>query len=91
LGCLVTSLLAADSATIKVQWANPPRQYSPAPLWVWNDLLTEEMVISSLRDLAGQKVRQAFVHPRPGLMTPYLSKTGSGSGRRPWPRPGAWT
>jgi hypothetical protein len=27
----------------------------------------------TLRDLASQHVRQAFVHPRPGLMTPYLS------------------
>ncbi len=54
-------------------FADPPRQYSSAPLWVWNDMLTEEQVISTLRELAAQKVRQAFVHPRPGLMTPYLS------------------
>jgi hypothetical protein len=36
-------------------------------------MLTEEQVISTLRDLAGQNVKQVFVHPRPGLMTPYLS------------------
>jgi len=34
-----------------------------------------------LRDLASQQVRQAFVHPRPGLMTPYLDRSGSASGR----------
>lgn len=64
---------AADSSAVRAVFLNPPRQYSSAPLWVWNDMLTEEQVVSTLRDLAGQGVRQAFVHPRPGLMTPYLS------------------
>jgi hypothetical protein len=36
-------------------------------------MLTEEQIVSTLRDMAGQNVRQVFVHPRPGLMTPYLS------------------
>ncbi len=62
-----------SSAALRAMFADPPRQYSSAPLWVWNDMLTEEQVISTLRELAAQKVRQAFVHPRPGLMTPYLS------------------
>jgi len=65
--------VSADSASIKALWHGPPRQYSTGPLWVWNDLLSEEQIRSTLRDLAGQKVKQAFVHPRPGLMTPYLS------------------
>ncbi|MCR4412397.1 MAG: hypothetical protein NUV77_08235, partial [Thermoguttaceae bacterium] len=64
---------ADDSAAVKKVFADPPRQYASAPLWVWNDMLTEEQVRGTLRDLAGQKVKQAFVHPRPGLMTPYLS------------------
>jgi hypothetical protein len=64
---------AADSATAKRLFAKPPREYATAPLWVWNDQLTDAQVRGTLRDLAGQGVRQAFVHPRPGLMTPYLS------------------
>ncbi len=63
---------AADSETVKSQFANPPRQYSTGPLWTWNDLLTEEQIKSTLADLAGQRVKQVWVHPRPGLMTPYL-------------------
>ncbi|MBI2434255.1 MAG: hypothetical protein HYV26_15470, partial [Candidatus Hydrogenedentes bacterium] len=55
-------------------FAQPPREYSTGPLWVWNDLLTEEQIRSTLRDLAGQQVKQVWVHPRPGLMTPYLSE-----------------
>jgi len=64
---------AISSESVKSQFADPPRQYSSGPLWVWNDMLTEEQIVSTMRDLAGQKVRQVFVHPRPGLMTPYLS------------------
>lgn len=73
---LVASLLSAsavDSAHVKKLFKNPPREYSTGPLWVWNDMLTDEQIRSTLRDLAGQKVKQVWVHPRPGLMTPYLS------------------
>ncbi len=66
------STSAADSSGVKSRFADPPRQYASAPLWVWNDMLTEGQIRSTLRDLAEQKVKQAFVHPRPGLMTPYL-------------------
>jgi hypothetical protein len=69
-----TTLWAAtDSRTVKRQFGSPPRAYATAPLWVWNDDLTENQIRQTLRDLASQNVRQAFVHPRPGLMTPYLS------------------
>ncbi len=64
---------AVSSFQVKSMFANPPRQYSSAPLWVWNDRLTEAQVIGTLRDLARQNIKQAFIHPRPGLMTPYLS------------------
>jgi hypothetical protein len=66
-------LEAVDSAAVKSQFSDPPRQYHSAPLWVWNDMLTDEQIVGTLRDLAGQQIKQAFVHPRPGLMTPYLS------------------
>jgi len=62
-----------DSAAARQIFADPPRQYATAPLWVWNDRLTDEQIRGTMRDLAGQHVRQVFVHPRPGLMTPYLS------------------
>lgn len=72
----MTSLVAVsavDSASVKKLFKNPPREYSTGPLWVWNDMLTDEQIRSTLRDLAKQKVKQVWVHPRPGLMTPYLS------------------
>jgi hypothetical protein len=64
---------AMDSAQVKRLFQNPPRDFSTGPLWVWNDMLTEKQIRSTMRDLAAQKVKQVWVHPRPGLMTPYLS------------------
>ena len=63
-----------ESAQAKAIFKDPPREYSTGPLWVWDNMLTERQVRETLRDLAGQKVKQVWVHPRPGLMTPYLSK-----------------
>ena len=61
---------ATESAQAKALFKDPPREYSTGPLWVWNDMLTERQVRETLRDLAGQEVKQVWVHPRPGLMTP---------------------
>jgi hypothetical protein len=66
------SVQAIDSAGAKAIFKDPPRKYSTGPLWVWNDLLTETQIRDTLRDMAGQNVKQVWVHPRPGLMTPYL-------------------
>ncbi|HPU96524.1 MAG TPA: glycosyl hydrolase [Candidatus Hydrogenedentes bacterium] len=52
----------------------PPPAYSTGPLWVWNDDLTPELVRDSLQFLADRGIRQVWVHPRPGLVTPYLSE-----------------
>ena len=57
---------------IKATFQQPGRDYSSGPLWTWNDLLTEEQIRSTLQDMAAQHVKQVWVHPRPGLMTPYL-------------------
>ncbi|GMV91195.1 MAG: hypothetical protein AMXMBFR82_09730 [Candidatus Hydrogenedentota bacterium] len=71
-GCAV-SAAAEDIAIVRDQFAAPPADYSTGPLWVWNDWMTESEIRQTLQDLASQHVMQAFVHPRPGLMTPYLS------------------
>lgn len=63
----------ATLAEMRANFANPGVDFATAPLWTWNDLLTEEQIRGTLQDLARQNVMQAYVHPRPGLMTPYLS------------------
>ena len=73
IACSASPSGAGNSSEAKSLFQNPPRQYSTGPLWVWNDLLTEQQIRDTMRDLAGQSVKQVWVHPRPGLMTPYLS------------------
>ena len=71
-----SKLNAVEYASIdelRSRFQNPGVDFATGPLWVWNDLLTEEQVRSTLADLNAQHVNQAFVHPRPGLATPYLS------------------
>ncbi len=65
---------AESSVPIRAQFASPAREFSTGPLWTWNDMLTEAQVRQSLRDLAAQQIRQVWVHPRPGLLTPYLGE-----------------
>ncbi len=72
--CATTQAEDSDIAAVRKLFKTPTTEYSSAPLWVWNDRLTEEQITSTMHDLAGQKVKQVFVHPRPGLMTPYLSE-----------------
>ncbi|HQL93608.1 MAG TPA: hypothetical protein PL005_02950, partial [Candidatus Hydrogenedentes bacterium] len=50
----------------------PGSAYTSGPLWVWNDLLSTEQIETTLDALAASNIRQVWVHPRPGLMTPYL-------------------
>ena len=53
---------------------NPPAEYRSAPLWVWNDRMTREQIDEQLADLKEHGMGGVFVHPRPGLITPYLSE-----------------
>ncbi len=73
MGWVWTGVVGSDLGEVGRVFRDPGREYATAPLWVWNDRLTEEQVRGTMRDMALQQVRQVFVHPRPGLMTPYLS------------------
>lgn len=54
--------------------SSPPADYRPVPLWVWNDRLTPEVIMEQLADFKDKGFGGVFVHPRPGLITPYLSE-----------------
>ncbi|MDD8020312.1 MAG: glycosyl hydrolase [Acidobacteriota bacterium] len=67
----------ASSDTIsstRHELASPPADYRPAPLWVWNDRITVEVIKEQLSDFKDKGFGGVFVHPRPGLITPYLSE-----------------
>jgi len=52
---------------------DPAPAYRSMPLWVWNDLHEPGRLQQMLRQFKDAGMGGAFIHPRPGLMTEYLS------------------
>lgn len=53
---------------------DPPSEFRPIAFWAWNDDMTKERIREQLRKMKACGFGGAFVHPRPGLVTPYLSE-----------------
>lgn len=60
-------------AELRSNFTSPPAEFRSAPLWVWNDEMDEQRIRSQLQQFARQGIGNVFIHPRPGLMTDYLS------------------
>ena len=60
-------------AKLDKEFKNPSKEFRSAPLWVWNTKVTKEDIDRMLSELKEQGFGGAFVHPRPGLITEYLS------------------
>lgn len=58
---------------LKKNFANPGKEYGSAPLWVWHTKVTRAIIDSMLVDFKKNAFGGVFVHPRPGLITEYLS------------------
>ncbi len=71
--CNKTKVTTDDYRQVSALFKNPTADYTPAPLWVWNDAVTKEEIKSQLDDFHSKGIDQVFVHPRPGLVTEYLS------------------
>jgi hypothetical protein len=64
----------ADAAAALLKtFADPPSSFRSVPLWVWNDAMTQDQVRTELEDFKARGIGGVFIHPRPGLITPYLS------------------
>ena len=63
-----------DFATLSAQFSEPPKEYASGPLFVWNEKITKEEIDSFLISFKEQGILQPFIHPRPGLVTEYLSE-----------------
>ena len=61
------------SAELKQLFADPPSEYRSAPLWDWNEQITEEGIDFQMKEFKKAGIGGVFVHPRPGLLTEYLS------------------
>ncbi|SEK19162.1 glycosyl hydrolase [Parapedobacter koreensis] len=66
----------AEIATIRQlaeAFKQPDKSFGSAPLWVWHTDVTEAIIDSMMQDFKDKAFGGVFVHPRPGLITPYLS------------------
>jgi hypothetical protein len=54
-------------------FGNPPGEYGSAPLYSWNDKITKEGIAYDLKEMKNSGFGGVFIHPRPGLVTEYLS------------------
>lgn len=56
------------------QFENPSREFRSAPFWVWNDSMSTETIDRMLTEFKEQGFGGAFLHPRYGMTTEYLSE-----------------
>jgi hypothetical protein len=71
-GCQKQPTTGTRKAVLR-DFKNPPSAYGSAPLWVWNDRISKTEIDEQLRDFHDKGIGGVFIHPRPGLITPYLS------------------
>ena len=55
-------------------WDHPPAEFRPAVLWSWNGGMTPARIREMLQGFARRNIGGVFIHPRPGLVTEYLSE-----------------
>jgi hypothetical protein len=58
---------------LRSRFAKPPASFSTMPFFVWNGEVTEADIDRHLAAFHDQGIEGFFIHPRPGLITPYLS------------------
>lgn len=86
--CILASLLifqqgcsqkSDDNATVETfkqlqeKFQSPGKEYGSAPLWVWHTKVTKTIIDSMMQEFKDQSFGGVMVHPRPGLITDYLS------------------
>ncbi|MDR1156032.1 MAG: hypothetical protein LBL04_15095 [Bacteroidales bacterium] len=58
---------------LRGEFTEPAKEYGAAPLYVWNTAITRELIDRTMTDLKDKGFGGVFVHPRPGLVTEYIS------------------
>ncbi len=61
-------------ANFKKQFENPANEFRSMPFWVWNGDMSKNKITETLEQYKRVGIGGAFVHPRPGLITEYLSE-----------------
>ena len=63
----------ADFEALRNEFAEPAKEYRSAPLFVMNTEVTRDKIDRAMTDLKEKGFGGIFFHPRPGLITEYLS------------------
>jgi hypothetical protein len=76
--CLAVTAVSAGNvdsyARLKALFPAPPAEFSTLPFFVWDGEMTEPEIERIVSDFHSQGIRGFFIHPRPGMITPYLSE-----------------
>ncbi len=67
---------ATAERSMEEQFKNPPREFSMAPFWSWNDTLVPEKLTWQIDQMMDKGMYSAFMHARSGIEsseTPYFS------------------
>lgn len=59
--------------SLKKAFQIPGKKFKPVPFWVWNGKVGKDIIDSMLNDYKGAGFGGVIIHPRPGLITEYLS------------------
>ena len=62
-----------DFISLRKEFVEPSKEYGTAPFFVWNTTITREQIDRIMTDMKDKGCGGVFVHPRPGLVTEYLS------------------
>jgi len=71
---VINEVKVPDFITLSSQFSEPPREYTTAPFFVWNAEITKEEIDKDMISFKNAGSSQVFIHPRPGLITEYLSE-----------------
>jgi len=70
---VINEIKVPDFKTLSSQFKDPSKEYTTAPFFVWNADITAEEIDKDLVSFKNAGSSQVFIHPRPGLITEYLS------------------
>ncbi|UCD49886.1 MAG: hypothetical protein JSW27_20445 [Phycisphaerales bacterium] len=68
-GGLSLAQAAVDGQSVKLpaEWLHPPKEFSQAPFWFWNDDLSKDELSRQMDDFQAHGVHAFVIHPRAGL------------------------
>jgi hypothetical protein len=69
----IDEIKVPDFKALSAQFKEPAKEYTTSPFFVWNADITKDEIDNFLNDFKKAGSSQVFIHPRPGLITEYLS------------------